>query len=122
MSDRILISGLGVQAVVGIHAWERQAPRPLLLDLEVSYDLRAAGASDAITDTLDYQAIADLAAAVAGEKTYQLIEHYAECLCRRLCAAYPLSAVQLTVHKPGAVAAARTVSVRIRRRPADYSA
>jgi len=122
MSDAILIGSLAVKAVIGVYGWEQQVPRPLLLDLELHLDLRPAGRSDALADTVDYQAVADLASAIATEQRYALIEHFADVLARRLLAAFSIQQLRLTVHKPGAVAAARTLSVRIERSPDDYSA
>lgn len=121
MSDRILIQGLAIDAVIGVHAWEQQMTRPLLLDLELLTDLRPAGRSDALTDTIDYQAVAELAAAVAAEQPHQLVEHYAERLAQQIVARFAPEAVRLTVHKPGAVARTRTVSVQIERRRSDYA-
>lgn len=122
MSDTVLINGLGIDAVIGVHAWERQAPRPLLLDLALELDLKPAGASDALTDTVDYQAVADLAAVIAAERIHSLIEHYADRLARAILRQFRVHRLHLTVHKPGAVAAARTVSVRISRSADDYAA
>lgn len=120
MSDAILISGLAVKAVIGVYGWEQVMPRPLLLDLELSLDLSPAGASDALGDTVDYQAVADVAAAVAAERRYALVEHFADVLARRLLTNFSLQRLRLTIHKPGAVATARSVSVRIDRSPDDY--
>lgn len=122
MSDAILMGGLAVKAVIGVYGWEQQAPRPLLLDLELNLDLRPAGASDNLRDTVDYQRVADLAAEVAAEQKYALVEHFADGLARRLLTDFAVEKLCLTVHKPGAVATARTISVRIERSPDDYSA
>ena len=122
MSDAILIGGLAVKALIGVYGWEQQAPRPLSLDLEMELDLRAAGASDALADTVDYGAVSELAAKVAAEQPYALVERYAEVLAQRLLAGFPVERLRLTVHKPGAVPGARTISVRIERKSTDYSA
>lgn len=122
MSDAILISGLAVKAIIGVYGWEQQLPRPLLLDFELNLDLRPAGRSDTLGDTVDYQAVADLAAEIAAEQRYALVEHFADVLARRLLNDFSVQHLRLTVHKPGAVATARTISVRIERSPDDYSA
>ena len=43
--DKVIIEGLQVDALIGIHAWERRGPQPLLLDLELAFDNRRAAAS-----------------------------------------------------------------------------
>lgn len=120
MSDWIRLEGLHVDAPVGVHEWEKGAPRPLLLDIALALDLRPAGTSDALADTIDYQAVADTAAEVARCRHHELIEAYADKLARELLARFPCTQVQLTVHKPGAVARTRTLSVSIERSRKDY--
>lgn len=121
VSDTIVIAGLTLDAIIGIHEWERQIPRPLLIDVTLHLDLRAAGASDALEDTVDYQAVADWAATLAGQENHHLIEHYAEALAQRLLLGLPvIESVDVTVHKPGAVPAARTIAVQISRGRSDY--
>mgnify|MGYP003694665159 CR=1 FL=1 len=53
--DRIFISALAVDAVIGIYDWERKVKQHLEIDLEIWMDLRAAAKSDAIEDTLNYK-------------------------------------------------------------------
>lgn len=121
MDDAIVISDLEVKASVGVHDWERQIPQSLRIDMTLHVDLRPAGESDSLSDTVDYQALAGLAAQVAEEKHHALIEHFAERLAERLALSSPaIRQVDLTVHKPGAIARARTISVRIHRGREDY--
>lgn len=119
MSDWIRLEGLNIDAPVGVHDWEKHAPRPLLLDIELALDLRAAGASDALADTIDYQAVAATAAEVARRAHHALIEAYAEQLAREIFLRFPCTALRLTVHKPGAVARTRSLSVHIERSRAE---
>lgn len=116
MSDEIFIDGLRLQATVGVYDWEREAPRELRVDLRLTLDLRAAAASDALADTVDYDAVAGAAKELAGDGPFQLVEHYAGRLADRLLAITPAVAIEVTVHKPGAVADTQSVGVRLRRR------
>lgn len=120
MSDWIRLDGLVVTAPVGVHDWEKRGPRPLVLDIELALDLRRAGASDALADTIDYQAVADTADQVARAHHHELIEAYADRLAQALFAGFPCTALRLTVHKPGAVARTRTLAVHIERSRHDY--
>ncbi len=56
--DIIFIRELRIQTIIGVHPWERQTRRTLLLDLELGADVRPAAATDRLDDTLDYQAVA----------------------------------------------------------------
>ena len=76
--DMIFIRDLHIETLIGVHSWERQARRNLLLDLELGTDIRAAAASDQLADTLDYQAVAERIAAFAIASEFQLVETLAE--------------------------------------------
>ena len=55
--DIVFIRGLQIETRIGIHEWEKQRPRPVVLDLELASDIARAAASDRIEDALDYDAI-----------------------------------------------------------------
>lgn len=119
--DKIFIQGLQVQTIIGVHAWEQQAPRPLVLDLEMAWDTREAAASDHLRDTLDYHAIATLATNFARDSRVQLLETFAERLARQLFEHTALLSLRLRIGKPGAVEGVQTVGIEIERRREDYA-
>ncbi len=82
--DHILISGLQARAVIGVHAWELHQPRPLLIDVELGVDARAAAATDRLRDAIDYKAVSDEIIAFCASKEFRLIETLAETLARLL--------------------------------------
>jgi dihydroneopterin aldolase len=59
-SDRIELRGLRLVTLVGALPEEYERPQPLELDLDVEADLSVAGASDVLTDTIDYGALCDV--------------------------------------------------------------
>ena len=113
--DTVKIRGLKVEAIVGVHDWERKLPRPVVIDLELSTDVAHAARSDALKDALDYAAVAKVAAAFVGASRFQLVETLAERLAEKLRAEFGVAWVRLEVHKPGAVPGAQDVSVAIER-------
>jgi len=119
--DRVLIQQLEVATIIGVHAWELRAPRPLVVDVELGLDIRPAAASDHLRDAVDYKSVADEILAVAHARRFQLIETLAETVARRLFERFPIHSLGLTIGKPGAVPEARTVAVRIERRREDYA-
>lgn len=56
-ADRIELHGLRVLARVGVLPFEQQQDQPVEIDLDLVADLRAAGASDDLADTIDYGAV-----------------------------------------------------------------
>ena len=76
--DRILISGLRQMGVHGVLAEEQERAQPFGVELELLVDLRAAGQSDALADTVDYGAVCDAVRAVIADEHHQLLERLAE--------------------------------------------
>jgi dihydroneopterin aldolase len=58
--DKILITGLIANGIVGVKEPEREFPQELLLDIELEYPLTKAGVSDSIEDTISYSYVAKL--------------------------------------------------------------
>ena len=115
MSDSIRIRGLKVEAIVGVHDWERRLPRPVVIDLELATDAARAARSDALKDALDYAGVAKAVDDFVGASQFQLVETLAERLAEKLRADFGVAWVKLEVHKPGAVPGAQDVSVAIER-------
>lgn len=113
--DIVFIENLIVPTVIGVYAWERNAPRNLELDLELGFDTRKAGASDDLHDALDYAAVAERIGAIAADSRYQLLEALAETIATRLMAEFAIPWLRLTMRKPGAVGTARNVGIVIER-------
>ena len=113
--DKVFIEGLSVEAVIGIHDWERRARQSLLLDLELGFDNRVPAASDAIGDAHDYEAIATrLVEFVAGTRV-RLVETLAERCAALVLEEFGVRKVRLKLTKPGALPGARAVGVVVKR-------
>lgn len=119
--DTVFISQLDIETIIGVHAWELHSPRPLVFDLELGVDTRQAAASDEIRDAVDYKAVSDEIIALTRTRQFRLIETLAETVARHLFERFPIQTLRLAIGKPGAVAEARTVGVRIDRRREDYA-
>lgn len=120
--DTVFISALHIETIIGVHAFEQNAPRPLILDLEMGVDIGEAAASDRIRDAVDYSAVADAIARLAAARRFQLLETLAETIARMVFERFPIATLDLSIGKPGAIDAARTVGVRISRTREDYAA
>ncbi len=113
--DRVYIEGLKADAVIGVYDWERSIRQELVLDLELSSDNRAAAATDAIEDAVDYDAISGRVLALVRDSEFQLIETLAESVAEVVMREFDISWMRLKLAKPGAVADARSVGVIIER-------
>ncbi|WP_110649116.1 dihydroneopterin aldolase [Salinicola peritrichatus] len=113
--DQVLIEGLTLETVIGVYDWERNVRQRLELDLELVTDIRPAAQHDDLTRTLDYAAICQRLADYADANAHGLVETFAERVAALLIDEFGVRRLRLTVRKPGAVAAARAVGVRIER-------
>ena len=102
-TDRITLTGLRVRGHHGVFDHERRDGQDFLVDLTVWLDLTAAQRTDALADTVDYGALATIAADVVAGSPYDLIEAVAGRIADEVLAADDrLAAVEVTVHKPSA--------------------
>jgi dihydroneopterin aldolase len=102
--DVILLQGLQVPAALGVSAAERAMRRPVMLDLEIGFDLRAAGSSDDLQNTIDYGDLYEVIARVAGEGEHKLVEALGERITAALFERFEIDSVQLTVRKSRPIA------------------
>ncbi len=119
--DRIEIVDLLLRGILGINDWEREKPQDILVNLTLFTDLRPAGRSDEIGDTVNYRTL-----------TKQIITHVesagrftVEALAAdiaRLCVQTPgVQRARVRVEKPGALRFARSVGVEIERTASDFA-
>jgi 7,8-dihydroneopterin aldolase/epimerase/oxygenase len=113
--DRIFISALAVEAVIGIYDWEREVKQRLEIDLEIWKDLEAAGRSDAIEDTLNYKSVAKRVLAFVESSRFRLVEALAGEIAGTVLDEFQVERVRVTVHKPGAIRHSRDVGVVVER-------
>jgi FolB domain-containing protein len=114
--DRIHIRDLLLRCVIGIRDWERRAPQNVLLNITLHADLRAAGASDEIADTVDYVTIKKRVIEFIEGSSFGLVEGLARAVAN-VCLKDPkVQRVDVVLEKPGALRFPRTVAVEITRR------
>ena len=122
MKDMILLQGIQVPAALCVTAAERRSRRPVLLDLEVQGDLRLAGRSDRIGDTLHYKRIFEVVEDVAGNHEHKLVEALADRIARAVLGKFDAEAVTVSVRKPTPIAGVlQYAGVRIHRTREDLS-
>lgn len=115
MSDSVIITGLQCETVVGVYEFERIAPRPLRVDLEMGWDNRPAGQQDDLTRALNYDAVSQRVRATISSLQPELIETLAEAVAEDLLRTFAMPWLTLTLHKPDAVRGTDSLAVRIHR-------
>lgn len=115
--DVILLEGIQVPAALGVTAAERRMRRPVTLDIEVECDLRAAGRSDRIGQTIHYKRIYEVVEDVASNQEHKLVEALGERIARAVLDRFAdAAAVTVTVRKPKPIAGVLDYAgIRLRR-------
>jgi 7,8-dihydroneopterin aldolase/epimerase/oxygenase len=113
--DTIFISELKVKTKLGVPEWERMVPQIIILDIEIGYDLSAAGKSDAIADTIDYGTVVARIRETLTEHSFQLVEALAEHVCQLILKEFKAESVKIKVAKPAILPGLKALGVFIER-------
>jgi len=112
----VFVRDLRVRTVVGVEERERMAPQEVVVNLDLEADLDAAAATDDLTRSVDYAAVAGRVREHAAGTRFRLLEALAGSIAGLVLDGFPrVRAVTVRIEKPGAVAGARTVGVELRR-------
>ena len=98
-TDLILIEGLVCRAHVGVPEAERRKRQKILIDLELGLDLRKAGRSDRVEQTVDYAAVAREVRKSAEGGSFVLAERIAEAAAERVLERFKVKQVTVRVRK-----------------------
>jgi dihydropteroate synthase len=103
--DKILLSGVRLEVHLGVPEEERAGLQTIFADIEMNYDVLAAGLSDDFRKTIDYAAVHDTVQRVACGRPFALIEAMAEEMAAAVLAEYPAARVRVAIRKPEALRA-----------------
>jgi dihydroneopterin aldolase len=98
---KIFVTGLKIDAEIGVYAHEKGRAQPLVADVEL--DVPAAGV-EKLSDTVNYETILTAAREIAAEGHIQLVEAFAERLARACLADPRVMRARVRVEKPLALA------------------
>jgi dihydroneopterin aldolase len=116
--DRIVLTGMRFYGYHGVMPEETKLGQPFAVDVELYADLRRAGITDDLAETIHYGHVYDTVKRVVEGRPYKLIEAVAEQLAKQLLSGYPAAEVVVRVHKPRAPIAGTFdgITVEVRRR------
>ena len=113
--DKIILTDLRINAVIGIWDWERRNPQTILINLEMQTDTKTASQSDSIEDALDYKAVSKRVKQFIQESQFNLIETVAENVAKIILEEFDVQWLKLKVSKPFAIRGSSNVGVCIER-------
>jgi dihydroneopterin aldolase len=98
---KVFVTGLKVQAEIGVYRHEIGRVQPLVVDVEL--DVPTAGA-ERLSETLNYETILAAARQIAGAGHIELVETFAERLGQACLADPRVTQARIRVEKPLALA------------------
>src|SRR3954462_14463610 len=102
--DKIFLTGLSTECIVGIWDWERKIKQPVIIDLEMATDVRKAASTDRIEDApIDYKKVAKSVQAFVEASEFQLIETLTERIAQLIIREFGVSWVKVRLNKQGAI-------------------
>lgn len=117
MADKIILRGAQFHGKHGVSPEERIVGGRIIVDVEIEYDLRRAGESDSIDDTINYSAVFKIIRALVEETESLLLEALARKIADALLEKLAIDAVTVYVRKqpPPIRGVVESAGVEIRR-------
>ncbi len=113
--DKIILTDLRIDAVIGIWDWEKRNPQTISIDLEMQTDTKKASQLDSIEDALDYKAVSKRVKQFIQASQFNLIETLAENVAKIILEEFDVQWLKLRISKPFAIRDSRNVGVSIER-------
>jgi D-erythro-7,8-dihydroneopterin triphosphate epimerase len=117
--DEIFIRDLRFRCIVGVNGDERNAPQDVVANIVLHTDLRQAGRTDSLDDTVDYKALKKSILDMAEHSRFYLVEALAQSIADICLQEKRVHRATVTIEKPTALRFARTVGVKITRSRED---
>jgi dihydroneopterin aldolase len=100
--DKIQLEGMVFYGYHGVNPEEQALGQRFVVDLEVERDLRAAGLSDDLRDTVNYSHLFRLVKEIMEGPSHKLLESLAEDIAQRVLDGFDVDSVRVRVKKPHA--------------------
>ena len=113
MSNKIFVSDLEIEAIIGIYDWEREVKQLINISYQVEVDINKAFKSDNIEDTFDYKSTSKKIIKSVEKSSFQLIESLAENVSKIIMQDEKVLNLSLSVSKPGALRGSKEVGLTI---------
>lgn len=115
--DVIRLLGMEFYGYHGVFEAEQEFGQRFEVDLELHLDLKPAGATDDLDDTLNYVDVYTVVQEIVEDRTFNLLETVAEVIAYEVLEAFKIAGVVVRVRKPHVSLGGllRTVEVEIER-------
>ena len=100
MGDKILLTGMTFYGYHGVRTEEKELGQRFVVDLEMDLDVRSAGASDDLAQTVNYSLVFRVVKDIIEGPSRNLLEALAEETAGAVLSAFPVEGVRVRVTKP----------------------
>jgi dihydroneopterin aldolase len=97
--DILFLRDFRLEMIIGLYEWERKAPQPVMIDLEIGLYDHKAGHTDNIADTIDYGKVAARIQDVVTAREIHLVETLGELIADLVRGEFGAPWVRVTVRK-----------------------
>jgi len=109
MTDTIELRGIRVFGRHGANPGEKDVPQPFDIDVSLEVDLGAARTSDALADTVNYDALHQAIVAIVRDRSYDLLERLGQDMLDAILADPRVTSASVQIAKPRLLAGATPV-------------
>lgn len=113
--DKIYIQDLALRCIIGVFPEERRDKQDVIVNVALEADLRAAGLSDDLEDSVDYKSVKKRIIEIVEGSDFNLVETLAERIAAACLEDPRVDRAVVRVDKPGALRFARSVAVEVDR-------
>lgn len=97
--DILFLRDFRLETIIGLYEWERKAPQPVLIDLEIGLYDHKAGHTDDVADTIDYGKVAERIRESVATREIHLVETLGEHIADIVRNEFGAPWVRVTVRK-----------------------
>ncbi|NLB59823.1 MAG: dihydroneopterin aldolase [Lentisphaerae bacterium] len=115
MKDHIELRRLRLDCLIGVEPAERQQPQPIILDIKLYGDWGPAARGDNLAAAVDYAELHQRIVALVQNSKFHLLEALAQAVAEVVLAEKRVTAVEVVIEKPAALAGLGSVAVALQR-------
>ena len=119
-TDRILVKNLKAKTIIGVHDWEKEKPRDIILNLSLGFNIKLASQTDSLVHTIDYDHLSNRLIQFIENQNFNLIESLIEACAQIILTEYDVDDVLITIDKPKAIPISDSVAIQIFRDKQRY--
>jgi dihydroneopterin aldolase len=113
--DILFLRDFRLELIIGLYEWERKAPQPVLIDLEIGLYDHKAGHSDDIKDTIHYGQVAERIQEVVASREIRLVETLGELIADIVRREFGAPWVRVAVRKIGILRGVKELGIIVER-------